>query len=125
MTSPALKDLADEALWQSAMAALAARDWFDVHEFLEELWRRAPDAEKTPIQGLLQAAVCLYHWGNGNFAGARILAREAADKLGHSPGSWRGLDLAGYLERFRAVTAPLQQPQAKLKPLRPQDAPLP
>lgn len=125
MSHAALRNLDESDLWQSAMAALAARDWFDVHEFLEELWRRAPEAEKTPIQGLLQAAICLYHWGNGNFAGARILAREAADKLGQSPASWRGLELAGYLERFRAVTAPLQQPGAKLKPLRPQDAPLP
>ncbi|MBE7491833.1 MAG: DUF309 domain-containing protein [Planctomycetes bacterium] len=125
MTDPGLKSATDAWLWQSALAAFAARDWFEVHELLEELWRRAPEPEKTPLQGLLQAAVCLYHWGNGNFAGARILAAEAADKLARSPAHWRGLDLAGYLQRFRAAVAPLHQPGARLKPLRPQDAPLP
>lgn len=125
MSHAALRLMDEAALWQSAMAAFAARDWFDVHEFLEELWRRAPAPEKTPIQGLLQSAVCLYHWGNGNFAGARILAAQAADKLARSPHHWRGLHIAGYLRRFQDVTTPLLQPAAVLKPLRPQDAPLP
>ena len=57
MSHAALRLMDEAALWQSAMAAFAARDWFDVHEFLEELWRRAPAPEKTPIQGLLQSAV--------------------------------------------------------------------
>jgi len=125
MTKPGLSTLHHDALWDAAMAAFAARDWFDVHEFLEELWRRAPDAEKAPLQGLLQSAVCMYHWGNGNFAGARILANEAAAKLGRSPQQWRGLNLAGYLQRFQQTTAPLLQAGASLKPLRPEDAPLP
>lgn len=124
MTNPGLALLDDDTLWQSATAAFAARDWYDVHEFLEELWRRVPAAEKDPVQGLLQAAVCLYHFGNGNFAGARILAREAADKLARSPAHWRGIDLAGYLQRFQEVTAPLWQPAADLKPLQPNEAPM-
>lgn len=122
MTSPRLKTLDEASLWRSAMTAFAARDWYDVHEFLEELWRRVPPAEKVPVQGLLQAAVCLYHYGNGNFAGARILAREAADKLARSPANWRGLDLGGYLRRFEDTTKPLGQGGA-IKPLRPHDAP--
>ncbi|MBK9973661.1 MAG: DUF309 domain-containing protein [Planctomycetes bacterium] len=112
-------------LWHAGLAAFAARDYFDVHEYLEELWRRVPPADKGPVQGLLQAAVCLYHFGNGNFAGARILAVAACQKLQAAPEEYRGLALGRFLQQFEAVTAPLHKPGERLRPMRPDQSPAP
>jgi predicted metal-dependent hydrolase len=120
----ALKHRTDAELWHDALAAFAARDFYEVHEQLEELWRRVPPAEKAPVQGLLQAAVCLYHFSRGNFSGARLLAPQAIEKLSRSPGIYRGLDVAEYLPRFMQAVAPLSSEEAPL-PLELRAAPLP
>lgn len=124
MSHDALKGRTDAELWRDALAAFAARDFYEVHEQLEELWRRVPRAEKDPVQGLLQAAVCLYHYARSNFAGARLLAPQAVEKLSRSPSVYRGLEVAEYLERFRQAVAPLASKQVA-KPLELRDAPLP
>jgi len=43
------------------------------HEVWEELWLDCPAADRRFYQSLIQAAVALYHWGNGNLAGATRL----------------------------------------------------
>ena len=54
--------------------------FFDAHEALEDVWRAAPQAEKKFLQGLIQVAVALHHYGNGNTAGARSVLRRAFPK---------------------------------------------
>jgi predicted metal-dependent hydrolase len=120
----ALKQHTDAELWRDALAAFAARDFYEVHEQLEELWRRVPADEKPTVQGLLQAAVCLFHYARGNFAGAKLLAPQAIEKLSRSPADYRGLEVAEYLERFRHAVAPLASREVKT-PLDVRDAPLP
>lgn len=125
MSDPRLAQVSAPELWHSALSAFAARDYFEVHELLEELWRRVPQADKAPVQGLLQAAVCLYHFGNGNFAGARILALAAREKLEPAPEYYRGLELGKFRQQFQSATSPLHNPKARLRPLRPEQAPVP
>jgi uncharacterized protein len=48
-------------------------DYFEAHEVWEGLWMACPAAERRFIQSLIQAAVALYHWGNGNRGGAERL----------------------------------------------------
>lgn len=124
MNRTTLNQLAEDVLWSHAMHAFSQRDWYEVHEYLEELWRRVPSPEKDTVQGLLQAAVCLYHYGNGNFAGARLLASGARTRLQRSSVEYRGRDLGGFLERFVAVTRPLLESESALRPLKPADAPI-
>ena len=52
--------------------------FFEAHEALEDVWRAAPESEKKFLQGLIQIAVGLHHYGTGNLVGARSLLGRAA-----------------------------------------------
>lgn len=94
------------------------------HEILEELWKRHPGTPDAQLyQGLLQAAVSLHHFGNGNFSGARQLARSALAMLRPLPPDTKGLQLGRFCQRFEAVTAPLFDFETPVKPLAPADIP--
>lgn len=57
------------------------RDYFECHEVLEELWLKR---DKDPrYKGLLQVAVGLYHFRNGNVRGGRKMMVSALAKLDH------------------------------------------
>lgn len=45
-------------------------DWYDCHETLEDLWIGSEDEPRWFYQGLLQIAVALLHWRNGNYGGS-------------------------------------------------------
>jgi predicted metal-dependent hydrolase len=45
-------------------------DWFECHETLEDLWVGQAGELRDFYQGVLQIAVALHHWRNGNFSGA-------------------------------------------------------
>lgn len=56
-------------------------DWFDCHETLEELWIGSDGEIRWFYQGILQIAVALHHWRNGNFGGAVSLLAGGAEYL--------------------------------------------
>lgn len=56
-------------------------DWYDCHETLEELWIDSEDENRWFYQGLLQIAVALHHWRNGNFGGAVSLLSGGVNYL--------------------------------------------
>jgi len=60
-------------------------DFFEAHEAWEELWTEYQGPSRKFYQGLIQVAVCLHHFGNGNARGAI--------KLYHSS--------RGYLNEYR------------------------
>jgi uncharacterized protein len=53
-------------------------DYYESHEVWEELWTEYRGPSRKFYQGLIQAAVALYHFGNGNIRGARKLHRQRA-----------------------------------------------
>lgn len=58
-----------------AIRQFNAQEWYDCHETLEEIWLGEKGEVKDFIRGILQIAVALYHWRNGNHGGAvRLLA---------------------------------------------------
>jgi len=71
------------------------RDYFECHEVLEELWLE--EGRSKLYQGLLQVAVGLYHFRNGNVAGAIKLMKAATAKLEQYRSDALGIDL----ERLR------------------------
>jgi len=73
-------------------------EFFDCHDELEELWTENRGDERKFIQGLIQAAVGLFHFGNGNLGGARKMYNSAKEKLDPYPSPYMAIDL----ERFRA-----------------------
>jgi predicted metal-dependent hydrolase len=70
-------------------------DWFECHETLEDLWVGEKGAVRDFYQGMLQLAVALHHWRNGNFKGALTLLRGGGELLGRVPPVCQGVDVAG------------------------------
>lgn len=68
------------------------RDYFECHEVMEEMWLEY--GRSSLLQGLLQAAVGLHHWDNGNRSGAVKLMTAAHEKLSVYGDEVLGLDLA-------------------------------
>ena len=46
-------------------------EFFDCHQVLEDLWQETLGPERKFYQGLIQAAVALFHFGNENLGGVR------------------------------------------------------
>ena len=72
-------------------------EFFDAHEVLEDVWRAAPAEEKKFLQGMIQVAVALYHYGNGNSIGARSVLRRGFRNLSRYPEGFGGIRLATLL----------------------------
>ncbi len=47
------------------------QEFFACHDVFEDFWSELVGPEKTFFQGLIHAAVCLFHFEGGNLAGAR------------------------------------------------------
>jgi uncharacterized protein len=74
------------------------QQFFECHEVLEELWSETIGSEKKFYQGLIQAAVALFHFGNENLGGARKVYESSRANLAQYGCRFQGMDL----ERFRA-----------------------
>ena len=48
-------------------------EFFEAHDVWEELWAEYRGPSRTFYQGLIQVAVALHHFGNGNIRGAKKL----------------------------------------------------
>jgi uncharacterized protein len=72
-------------------------EFFEAHEVLEDVWRASPEPEKKFLQGLIQVAVGLHHYGTGNLIGARSLLGRAANNLARYPGDFGGIQLTQLL----------------------------
>lgn len=46
-------------------------EFFACHDVFEDFWSELIGPEKTFFQGLIHAAVCLFHFEGGNLSGAR------------------------------------------------------
>jgi hypothetical protein len=69
-------------------------EWFDCHETLEDLWVGTEGEMRHFYQGLLQIAVALHHWRNGNFGGALSLLAGGADYLRRVPDVCQRIEVA-------------------------------
>lgn len=66
------------------MQQLLAREWFEAHESIEELWREIDEGEterRAALQGIIQHAVALEHLQRGNALGAFNVWSRAKAKL--------------------------------------------
>ncbi len=75
-----------------------AEDFFESHEVLEELWSETQDERKKFYQGLIQAAVALFHFGNGNLGGAKKVYISCRKYLEPYRPEFEGLDLDRFLD---------------------------
>jgi len=72
-------------------------EFYECHDVLEELWAQTNGEEKRFYQGLIQAAVGLFHFGNGNLGGARKLYGTSRGYLEAYPDHYMGIDIGQLL----------------------------
>jgi predicted metal-dependent hydrolase len=78
-----------------------AEDFFESHEVLEELWSETQDERKKFYQGLIQAAVALLHFGNGNLGGAKKVYLTSRKYLEAYRPEFEGLDVNRFIDNMQ------------------------
>jgi predicted metal-dependent hydrolase len=68
-------------------------DFYEAHEVWEELWTEYQGPSRRFYQGLIQVAVCLHHFGNGNTRGAKKLYFTSRKYLEDFRPHHEGIDL--------------------------------
>lgn len=90
------------------------RQWYECHETLEELWIGEEGEVRDFFQGVLQIAVALHHWRNGNYGGAISLLSGGVTYLGRVQATCMWVDVA----RIIADANSMRQALEKLGPER-------
>ena len=89
-----------ELLYLSGIEKFNECDYYESHEVWEELWTEYRGPSRKYYQGLIQAAVALYHFGNGNIRGARKLHKSVQGYLELFAPRHLGLDIQKFLMEF-------------------------
>lgn len=96
------------------------QEWFECHETVEDLWIGESGEVRDFYQGIIQVAVALHHWRNGNFGGAVSLLKGGAGYLRHVSGACQWVDVAALIadaDRMRTVLEDLgRERMADLEP---------
>jgi hypothetical protein len=86
-------------------------EYFEAHEVWEDLWHDTAGPDRRFFQGLIQAAVAVYHAGNGNARGARRLFHSGRRYMSGYPAGHLGLDVRTFwAELERALSDFLPDP---------------
>lgn len=94
------------ATLEEAVRLFNEREYFDCHDVLEELWGDTVGEDRDFYQGLLHAAVSLFHLSEGNPAGARKMHASSLRYLADYGAAFRGIDL----DRLRVDLAACFEP---------------
>jgi predicted metal-dependent hydrolase len=82
-------------------------DYFEAHEVWEAHWKDTPGREREFFQGLIQVAVALCHFYNGNVRGARKLYGTSLAHLATFRPEYLGIDLEDWISNLDRCFAPL------------------
>ena len=94
-------------------------DYFEAHEAWEALWMDTAGPDKPFYQGLIQAAVGLCHFCNGNVRGAVKLYHSSRGYLDRYGSPHLGMDTAGFWEQMGGCFAELlavAEPDRRIEP---------
>jgi predicted metal-dependent hydrolase len=108
-------------LYLQGIEQFNACEYYECHEVWEELWTDYRGPSRKFYQGMIQAAVALYHFGNGNLRGARKLHGSVHGYLEPYAPRHLGLDLTRFLSEFDRCLADVvaggdEEPSAVLDP---------
>jgi predicted metal-dependent hydrolase len=92
-------------LYLQGIAHFNACEFFEAHEVWEDLWRDYSGDLRLFYKGLIQAAVALHHFGNGNIRGARKVYGSSRGYLEAYRPACEGLDVDAFLKQFDACFA--------------------
>src|ERR1700748_3158231 len=94
-----------DPLYLKGIAYFNACEFFEAHEVWEDLWKSYAGELRLFYKGLIQAAVALHHFGNGNIRGARKVYGSSRGYLAEDRPTCEGLDLEKFLSEFDACFA--------------------
>ncbi|MCA9060337.1 MAG: DUF309 domain-containing protein [Planctomycetaceae bacterium] len=88
-------------------------EYFACHDVFEDYWDELVCPEKPFFQGLIQAAVALFHFEERNLGGARRMYLSASMYLGRFAPACARIDVAGLLQQMDLCFAELAQPHTE------------
>jgi predicted metal-dependent hydrolase len=94
-----------DPLYLQGIAYFNACEFFEAHEVWEDLWKSYSGDLRLFYKGLIQAAVALHHFGNGNIRGARKVYGSSRGYLEQYRPACVGLDVDRFLTEFDACFA--------------------
>ena len=71
----------EDVLFHKGIEAFNNRQFYDAHEYWEELWLDYKLNDPNFIQGLIQLAVSYFHLFNQNLKGARSMIKKCLKKI--------------------------------------------
>ena len=80
-------------------------EFFEAHDEWEELWTEYQGPSRDFYKGLIQTAVCLHHFGNGNIRGAKKLYHGCRSYLEKYGDVHQGLPLSPFLAQLETCCA--------------------
>ncbi|MFO0886494.1 MAG: DUF309 domain-containing protein [Pirellulales bacterium] len=96
-------------------------DFFEAHEVWEDLWTEYSGPARKFYQGLIQVAVCLHHFGNGNTRGCKKLFYSSKGYLDEYRPFYEGLDVDKLLSQLEICVKEIlestdEYPKAEIVP---------
>lgn len=101
------------------------RDFFEAHEAWESIWLECAGPERRFYQALIQAAVALYHFGNGNHRGAAKLYRTSRGYMEPYGPQYLGLDTVAFWRQMEQCFAGVREDATTDRALRPAEEAIP
>jgi predicted metal-dependent hydrolase len=95
------------------------QDFFEAHEVWEDLWAESFGDERRFYQGLIHAAVGLFHFSGGNLGGAVKLFRSSREYMERCGSPFLGLDQEEFWQQMERCFQPLHGPAPVDRSLRP------
>ena len=89
-----------DPLYLKGIAYFNACEFFEAHEVWEDLWKSYAGPLRLFYKGLIQAAVALHHFGNGNIRGARKVYGSSRGYIAEYGPQCEGLDVEKFLGEF-------------------------
>src|SRR5438552_14835998 len=104
------------ALMAKGRAAFNAGEFYEAHEFWEEVWNEIDAPARTWVQGLIQVATALHKLAAGRDDVCATLLAKALGKLAGAPDALDGVDVAAArtgAERILAAIRAGELPSAR------------
>jgi len=91
-------------------------EFFEAHETWEELWTEYRGEGRKFYQGIIQVAVAMQHFTNGNLRGAKKVYVTSRNYLQAYPAVYEGLDLEAFLAQYERCFEEVLQSEEELPP---------
>jgi uncharacterized protein len=103
----------DQVDFRRGVEEFNAGKFFEAHETWEAIWLKAPEPDKTFLQGITQVTAAFHHFSRGNPEGTASLLRKGLEKLERFPINHRGVQLDALRMELRVWVTTLGHAQEK------------